>query len=127
MLDENSYMFSWFKKKDDAAETEYMDMKDYNRDNKYKVKFFKIIDGNELEEIKKSVVEGKTICMINIGYCKEMEALKKYVTNLKEVCATFDADIVAFQQNTVIISPKGVDILRESQNSANSDANASLQ
>ena len=34
MLDENSYMFSWFKKKDDAAETEYMDMKDYNRDNK---------------------------------------------------------------------------------------------
>ncbi len=120
-------MFSWFKKKAENGEAEFMDMKDYNKENKYKIKFFKIIDGNELEDIKKSVVEGKTICMINIEYCKEMEALKKYVSNLKEVCQTFDAGIVAFQQNTILITPKGVDVLRESQNTDDNNQGMSVQ
>ncbi|MEK6904245.1 MAG: cell division protein SepF [Nanoarchaeota archaeon] len=100
-------MVFWKKKE----EEEFVDIKEANKE-KIKVQFLKLMNEPDIENVRAAIAEGKTIVMLNIGYMKDKEKLKRAIASIKKDCSTFEGDIVALNQSLILITPNSVNISR---------------
>ena len=100
-------MLFWKKKK--VPQEEFVDLKEANRE-KLTIRFFKLMQESDVESIKASIADGKTILMLNIGYFSNKDQLKKCLSDIKQAATTFEGDIIALNPGLLLITPKSIDI-----------------
>ncbi|HLC55580.1 MAG TPA: cell division protein SepF [Candidatus Nanoarchaeia archaeon] len=100
-------MFFWKKKQ--APNEEFVDLREASKD-KLTVRFFKLMQENDIENIKAAIADGKTIIMLNIGYFGNKDQLKKCLSDIKQATSTFEGDIIALNPGLLLITPKSISI-----------------
>ncbi len=102
-------MGSMFFGKKKVPQEEFVDLKEASKE-KLTVRFFKLMQKNDLDNIKAAIADGKTIIMLNIGYFGNKDQLKKCLSDIKQATSTFEGDIIALNPGLLLITPKSIDI-----------------
>ena len=99
----------FFSRKKKIPQEEFVDIREANRE-KLTVRFFKLMNEGDMENVKAAIAEGKTIAMLNIGYFGNKDQLKKCLSEIKQAAKTFEGDIIALNPGLLLITPKAVNI-----------------
>ena len=104
-----------FSKKKDKEPDDFLDLEEYNR----KKLQIKVVTFNSYDDAKKAIssLTSNAVTLINMKPLRQsnMTELKRALEELKRAVSVFEGDIAAVSQDTVVLTPKSIEIFRRNK------------